>query len=254
MASWAEGTELDWARQNVKSEFNDPKKIGEATHNVIKYKEHNKKGVSIHDGAPYYDNKPCTLAILYEYGAVCGGVSKFGVGMSQAFGIPACPVGQPGHCAFLWWKDGTWVLSNGVSSITKTFVHRGIQWTWNKRCDYQFLFDRAQKKEDDYRLSEKLRWMCKFINDSAIKCKVLSHACYVSPNNYLVWKEMINLAGKIDLFCLRKLENEILLISSDSKVEASVQERAENITDGTDSEWYCRQEEGNYSNKTECRS
>ena len=96
--------------------------------------------------------------------------------------------------------------------------------------------------------------MCKFINDSAIKCKVLSHACYVSPNNYLVWKEMINLAGKIDLFCLRKLENEILLISSDSKVEASVQERAENITDGTDSEWYCRQEEGNYSNKTECRS
>ena len=65
---------------------------------------------------------------------------------------------------------------------------------------------------------------------------------------------MINLAGKIDLFCLRKLENEILLISSDSKVEASVQERAENITDGTDSEWYCRQEEGNYSNKTECRS
>ena len=42
------------------------------------------------------------MALMHEVGAVCGGVSKFGVAMAQAFGIPAMPVGQPGHCAFLW--------------------------------------------------------------------------------------------------------------------------------------------------------
>ena len=54
--------------------------VGEATHKMVAYKPSNHSGVSIHAGALYYDNNPCTLQILHKYGAVCGGVSKFGTG------------------------------------------------------------------------------------------------------------------------------------------------------------------------------
>ena len=33
-------------------------------------------------------------------GGVCGGLSYFGTMAAQAHGIPAYPVGQPGHCAY----------------------------------------------------------------------------------------------------------------------------------------------------------
>ena len=49
---------------------------------MVAYKPRNHSGVSIHAGAHYYDNNPCTLQILHKYGAVCGGVSKFGTGRS----------------------------------------------------------------------------------------------------------------------------------------------------------------------------
>lgn len=45
-------------------------------------------------------------------GGVCGGLSHFGVIAAQAHGIPAYPVGQPGHCAYAVriergkWKGG----------------------------------------------------------------------------------------------------------------------------------------------------
>ena len=35
-------------------------------------------------------------------GGVCGAVSKVAAGMSQAWGVCAMPVGQPGHCAYIW--------------------------------------------------------------------------------------------------------------------------------------------------------
>ena len=117
VASWAEEDELEWARNNIPADFRNESNVGEATHKMVSYTEHNHCGVSIHDDADFYDNKPRTLQLVAEYGAVCGGISKFGTSMSQAFGIPACLVGQPGHCAFLWWKDGMWTLSNGIAGF-----------------------------------------------------------------------------------------------------------------------------------------
>lgn len=42
-------------------------------------------------------------------GGVCGGLSHFGTMAAQAHGIPAYPVGQPGHCAYaVRVKRGQW--------------------------------------------------------------------------------------------------------------------------------------------------
>ena len=116
VASWAEDQELGWARDNVPEEFRTPGKIGEAAHKMVAYTTFNSNGVSVQDGAAFYDHQPVTLAKMAEVGAVCGGISKFGVAMAQAFGVPATPVAQPGHCAYLWWKEGKWTLSNDVGA------------------------------------------------------------------------------------------------------------------------------------------
>ena len=102
------------------------------------------------------------MAVMHEVGAVCGGVSKFGVAMAQAFGVPAMPVGQPGHCAFLWWKNGDWVLSNDVSRVNKSTVHEGIQWSWTDQAAFVWLMEDTQKDMEKYIMSEKLRIAAKF--------------------------------------------------------------------------------------------
>ena len=131
VGSWAEDEELEWARKNVLENFKTPEKIAEVTHKMVPYKEHNSTGESIHPkgGALFYNHQPKTLARLAELGAVCGGISMFGVAMAQAFGIPAVPVAQPGHCAFLWRKDGQWIISNDVGGIDTSIIHNGFQWS-----------------------------------------------------------------------------------------------------------------------------
>ena len=105
VGSWARNEELTWARENCPAEFKSPEKVGEATHKMVRYRGVNGEGVSIHQGAAFYNHQPRTLERMSRDGGVCGAVSKFAAGMSQAHGVPACPVGQPGHCAYLWWKQ-----------------------------------------------------------------------------------------------------------------------------------------------------
>ena len=66
-------------------------------------------------------NKPRTLQNLSSTGGVCGAVSKFGVGMCQAHGIPSAPIAQPGHCAFIVQGGGRYfvpTVKNTLKSLT----------------------------------------------------------------------------------------------------------------------------------------
>ena len=255
VGSWATDKELEWARENVPLKFKSPKHIGEATHTMMKYKETNKEGISVHDGARYYANRPVTLAVMLEVGAVCGGISKFGCAMSQAFGIPAMPIGQPGHCAFLWWKEGEWVLSNDVSGLGKSIIHDGIQWTWGKNAEFVLLMEHSQQNFENFVLSEKLRIATKFCNKGII-IKLLDAALAHSVSNYLLWRDlakncencdvnklnktwMLNIIGELDHF------NATELLSKGSIVKVSdCHERGKNIVDGTGSEWWTSKESG----------
>ena len=75
---------------------------------------------------------------MEEYGGVCGMIGRQTTGACQARGIPAMPVGQPGHCALAWakplsgntWK---WQLYNDISGLSATTRHDGIKTPWLER-------------------------------------------------------------------------------------------------------------------------
>jgi len=59
---------------------------------------------SIHKAHLFYENQPVTWRLIEKLGGVCGAVSNCTAGVCQSRGIPAMPVGQPGHCAMIWAK------------------------------------------------------------------------------------------------------------------------------------------------------
>ena len=142
VSSQAEANELNWARENAGPECLIPQNIGKAARSIVTYTEKNENGVSVHDHETFYDKKPLTLQVLKEYGAVCGGISHFSVGMCQAFGIPACTIGQPGHCAFVWWRNNGWKMSYGNTGLNIVFNDKEFLCSLSleiSRLEYQFF-------------------------------------------------------------------------------------------------------------------
>lgn len=188
--SWAEDAELEWARENVLPEFKTAAKIGKATHRMMSYKPHNAEGVSVHEGGAYYKNEPVTLQRMIEGGGVCGAVSRCGVSIAQAHGVPALPVGQPGHAAFLWYKEGQWVLGNNNQGWEKSHVNR-VKWSWRREACYIVLMEAAQAQFDQFSLSERLRAVAEISQDKSLQFELLEHATTVCPYNFSAWKDLI---------------------------------------------------------------
>ncbi len=70
----------------------------------------------------YQMGKP-KLWIVFEQGAVCGGISKTGSNINGAFGNPSAVIGQPGHAAYLQYSEtidgkGKWTIYNDISGWT----------------------------------------------------------------------------------------------------------------------------------------
>ena len=187
--SWQTDGELLWARGNIPQDFKNEGRVADVTHKMVSYKMLNDKGVSVHKGPEFYDYKPLTLAVYHEYDAVCGGISRFAVGMSQAHGVPALMVGQPGHCAYIWYKNKKWVLGNNISGWAKSRTHSHIQYTWKRPAPFFPVMERAQMNLNDYRLSEKLRVAAKFARGKN-QFGLLEAASVTCPHNYAVWMDL----------------------------------------------------------------
>ncbi len=67
IGSWALESDMDWIRTAITSDLKTQAKVGDAC-GMVPYRLKSLKGVSIYDGAPYYDNKPMSMPILVEYG------------------------------------------------------------------------------------------------------------------------------------------------------------------------------------------
>ena len=190
VGSWSTDSELEWARANIKTELRMRDKVGEGAH-MVKYADVNSNGVSVQRGKEFYDNKPMTMAIMLEYGGVCGAISRFGTSMSQAIGVPAMPVGQPGHCAFLWQKNPhEWVLNNDVSGMDLSTCHDGITMPWGRGAWCVLLMQAAQSDRGGFVRSENLRAAAK-LAPLAARTKVLERACDESPMNYAAWHDCV---------------------------------------------------------------
>lgn len=113
---------------------------------------------------PYEAGKP-KLWIVFEEGAVCGGLSKTAANLYGVWGYPARVVGQPGHAAYIYlYNVGggnyAWQLSNSVSVTGWTNTTGGGFNGWGSRYSisnnsistgsYLFLVQQAQNEYEKY--------------------------------------------------------------------------------------------------------
>ena len=191
VGSWATDEELVWARANIKPELKVREKIGEGAY-MVKYRDVNSKGVSVQRGREYYDGRPMTLAVIDEVGGVCGAVSKFGSAMCQAFGVPAMPVGQPGHCAFIWESaPHTWSIGNNISGWAQSHCHDGISIPWGRPSWFVRMMSDAQQDRDAFVDAECLRIAAECSQIDA-RNDLLAKACKRSPLDFGAWQDRWN--------------------------------------------------------------
>lgn len=187
VGSWAREDELVWARSAIRQDLKSRDRVSDAAF-MVPYTEFNKRGVSIQDEKNFYDSKPVTLKLILEYGAVCGGISKFGTAMCQAFGVPAMPVGQPGHCAFIWQKSTrAWAVNNDISGWAESSRHDGIHTPWGNAAWLVPLMQASQRNAAGYATAELLRRVAPFVTTAATRAAILATACEASPLNYPAW-------------------------------------------------------------------
>lgn len=132
--------DLEWAQQFIEGKKIKPEQAGGKFTGFIPYRMKNYKGVSVHAGAPFYDNKPITLKLYTEYGGVCGAVSKGAAGFLRSKGVPAYPIGQPGHCAFVWkHPNGHWQIGNNIGGWN--WANGGAQIPWKGPIQFLSSYD-----------------------------------------------------------------------------------------------------------------
>jgi hypothetical protein len=190
VGSWSTDADLVWARANIKAELRRRDKVGDAAH-MLAYNLTNKRGVSVQNGREFYDNKPMTLAIMLEYGGVCGAISRFGSSMSQAFGVPAMPVGQPGHCAFIWQQEPhRWAINNDISGWAESGCHDGIFTPWGHPAWFMRLMQDAQRDRRAFVEAEALLAAAEFA-DADDRTAIAAEACRRCPQHFAAWQMRI---------------------------------------------------------------
>ncbi len=199
--TWSPEEDLTWARNMINTEHPELKnqdKVGESAY-LIDYVTHNKDGVSIHAGNDAFYGLGWNLSSIYRFGGVCGNISKFGTQVSQAFGVAAMPVGQPGHCALIWNnKPYSWNLGNDISGWSESSRHDAtvIPWSDNSptnQAPYMLLFENAERDPVKLDQSERLRWLAKAMTSTDNKIAIYKISTNILPINFLVWKDYVSL-------------------------------------------------------------
>ncbi|MGW5956023.1 putative mucin/carbohydrate-binding domain-containing protein [Bacillus mycoides] len=199
--TWSPEEDLTWARNMINTEHPELKnqdKVGESAY-LINYVTHNKDGVSIHAGNDAFYGLGWNLSSIYRFGGVCGNISKFGTQVSQAFGVAAMPVGQPGHCALIWNnKPSSWNLGNDISGWSKSSRHDAtvIPWSDNSptnQVPYMLLFENAELDPVKLDQSERLRWLAKAMTSVDNKIAIYKISTNILPINFLVWTDYVSL-------------------------------------------------------------
>ncbi|MBE7107011.1 discoidin domain-containing protein [Bacillus cereus] len=199
--TWSPEADLTWARNMINTEHPELKsqdKIGTSAY-LIQYVTNNKDGVSIQAGNDAFYGVGWNLSSIYRFGGVCGNISKFGVQVSQAFGVAAMPVTQPGHCALIWNdKPSSWNLGNDISGWGESGRHdvTVIPWSNNSlgnQVPYILQFEDAERTPVKLDQSERLRWLAKAMASSDKKSAIYKIATNILPINVLVWKDYVSL-------------------------------------------------------------
>lgn len=153
------------------------------------------------------------LWIVFEEGSVCGGLSKTGSNLQCVWGYPATPVGQPGHCAYIYMYDAgggknAWqltnsIVANGWANTTPTLMpygwgSGGANVTNNgtiQSASYMFLSQEAQNEYDKFEKANMLMLMAKvYRNDWDALVQIYNDAYDQEHINLDAWNGLINIA------------------------------------------------------------
>lgn len=153
---------------------------------TLQYTMKNPDGKSVF-GSGFYDENP-NISKVVEYGGVCGAISKFSTAACQVFGVPAYPIGQPGHCAFLHLNSkNNWQLGYDVFGWEKS----GGYYT---AIPYMLINEELNlsANQDSYIKSEQLRMIAKNANSKEKAESLLNEAIRIESINYMAFEDKIN--------------------------------------------------------------
>ena len=187
-----EGLEdLAWAQQFIAGKKIRPEKAGSRFPGFIPYRKKNHRGISVHAGAAFYDNKPITLQLYTEYGGVCGAVSKGAAGFLRAKGVPAYPIGQPGHCAFIWkHPKGQWLIGNNIGGWN--WANGGNKLPW--KGPVQIISALCAFWQGPQARESSLMYDLSFYSRNPQHVELLlQEACRANPYNYPAWARYLGI-------------------------------------------------------------
>ncbi len=156
----------------------------------------------------YQSGKP-KLWIVFEEGAVCGGLSKTAANLYGVWGYPAKVLGQPAHAAYAYLYNAgggnnAWQLAYNVSSTGWAQTDGGGRmpngWGngWSSgaasRGSYHFLSQQAQNEYDKYENAELILLQADtFKNDSTKLMQIYRDALDEEIINFDAWVGVISL-------------------------------------------------------------
>ena len=186
---------LEWALDNV----HVPAESYMGAPHRMDYRLTSLYGCSIHDGDNYYGpwehlygGNHFTKSLFV--GGVCGAISHFGAYSAVANGVPSLTCGEPGHCAYVLWVDGTWTPGNTVS------WERGLHWQpvlemYGAYSSLHLGSELYMKLEKDTHISNVYRVLAhNAINTNKDKLAIsyFQDAASAQPINIPVWQEYNN--------------------------------------------------------------
>ena len=183
--------DLAWAQQFIEGKNIKPEQAGSKFTGFIPYRKKNHKGISVHAGAAFYDNKPITLKLYTEYGGVCGAVSKGAAGFLRAKGVPAYPIGQPGHCAFIWkHPKGQWLIGNNIGGWN--WANGGNKLPW--KGPVQIITALCAFWQSPQARESSLMYDLSFYSRNPQHVELLlQEACRTNPCNYPAWARYLGI-------------------------------------------------------------
>lgn len=177
---------------------------------------------------PYPKGHP-KLWIMFEEGAVCGGLSKTGSCIWGTYkGLPNTCISQPAHCAFIYYTqdsngNGIWNLGNNVSGWGKSgkteHLNTRMMNDWGSGsyvsgycANYILLAQAAQNEYDSYEKAEEILMLADIYKDDNEKLEsIYRKALKTEKLNFDAWLGLVNLYEKDD----QKTEEEYYVLAKE---------------------------------------
>lgn len=178
---------LAWQRDNVRL----PARLYTGAAYQVPYRLKGIAGDAVFNEDYYRPYRPylndIQALVTREVGAVCGGLSHFGAYAAVANGVPAMPMGEPGHCSYTVRVDGVWKKCNSIYWAKSPF------WRfWERTWDFLLLTQDLYGDFDRTRVSDEATALARLLTSAGKFKQALNTyemAVVLQPLNYPAWQE-----------------------------------------------------------------